>query len=218
MCVDAPRIRRIREMVKNTEDVELQRVGEYLESRRRIQNHGRRLKAYHESGHAVMANHFGLDVLYISLIPNDESAARCKRRHIDTTLLNPEDLRTLARLEMLILYAGHAAQSLMERHGKPHSSKYIADHWGSSDDFSAGMWARQIVGDVEDNATRAEAQAYEKANRAFRDWMVATAWVLSTGNRPAHRPRSIGISRCAKPGTVSTRRPKRGCSVSSQFC
>ena len=145
------------------------------EVRQRIDER-RQKTAYHESGHAVMAEYLGYPILKVSIVPEGNTNGRCCRETSMYDGLGETEARTQAVDNVLICFAGHAAESLLHRHPAPHAIDYIASNGGGWDCKKAWALLPRILGELDADATRKERENYDKVCRAYLNYQVARAY------------------------------------------
>ena len=136
----------------------------------------RQKTAYHESGHAVMAEYLGYPILKVSILPDAKTWGHCSREPLSWDELKEEEARNHAKNNILICFAGHAAESLLDRHHAPHTANYIALHGGRYDCKKAWALLPKILEELDADATRKERENYNKVCRAYLNYQVARAY------------------------------------------
>ena len=149
---------------------------EALEAVRKRIDERRQKTAYHESGHAVMAEYLGYPILKVSILPEGRTNGRCCREAPVYDGLGETEARTQAVDNVLICFAGHAAESLLHGHHAPHTIDYIASNGGDSDCKKAWALLPKIVGGLDADATRKERENYDTVCRAYLNYQVARAY------------------------------------------
>ena len=149
-----------------------------LEKIRKRIDERRQKTAYHEGGHAVMAEYLGYPILKVSILPEGNTRGRCSREATVYDGLGEAEARTHAENNILISFAGHAAESLLHRHYAPHTTDYIALHGGGYDCKKAWALLPRILGELDADATRWERKAHMRVCRAYLNYQVARSYKL----------------------------------------
>lgn len=149
-----------------------------LEATRKRADKRRQQTAYHEAGHAVMAEYLGYPVRKVSIVPEGNIGGYCSIEALPWNEFKDEEVRTHAMSNILICFAGHAAESLFNRHHAPHTIDYIASNGGGSDCEKAWRLSPIVLGELDADATREEQETYQKVCRSYLDYQVARAYKL----------------------------------------
>lgn len=150
----------------------------HIEAVRRKIDKQRQIVSYHEAGHAVLATFLGFIVHRVSIVPDSSVLGRCHRDALNYRTLDETTARTSAINEILICYAGHAAESLVHRHHAPHSIDRIAREGGRFDHKNAWALLPMILGELDSDATYRERETHLRLCRSYLNYQVTRAYKL----------------------------------------